>query len=230
LDNVDELPDELFGVVGHIVGRKSGGLVPAIVGLPAATEDQLKALSAAAASSGAVAMFHGVGITPEASTLDEALGGAALVREVAITREHLRTGWEELSTVGGGAVAAVSVGTPHFSLAQLVQLEGLLAGRTVSSGVELYASTGRDVLAQLDDGLKDRFVEAGVRLVTDTCTYVTSIIGAPEGSTIMTDSAKWAWYAPGNMGVQVVYGSLDDCVETAVTGKLVRRIPAVLGG
>ena len=33
------------------------------------TEDQLKAMAAAAASSGEVAMFHIVGVTPEAPTL-----------------------------------------------------------------------------------------------------------------------------------------------------------------
>ena len=56
--------------------------MPVIVGLPADTdEDRLKALGAAAASSGAVSMFHAVGITPEAPTLDDALGGTAVARE-----------------------------------------------------------------------------------------------------------------------------------------------------
>ena len=69
--------------VGHIVGLRAGTDVPVIVGLPADTgEDRLKALGAAAASSGAVAMFHAVGITPEAATLDDALGGNAAKREV----------------------------------------------------------------------------------------------------------------------------------------------------
>lgn len=233
LDAHEALPDELYGAVGHLVGRESGGQLPVIVGLPTdSTEDQLKALSAASASSGAVAMFHAVGVTPEAPTLADALGGIDPLREVPITRESLRAAWSELSTAGDDSqVAAVSVGTPHFSFAQLERLDALLAGRKVSRGVELYASTGREALGRATEaGIGTRLEAAGVRLVTDTCTYVTSIIGAPEGSTMMTDSAKWAWYAPGNMGVEVVYGSLEDCVETAVTGRLVRRVPRMLDG
>ncbi len=72
--------------VGHIVGKESGTEVPVIVGLPPDTgEDRAKALGAAAASSGAVAMFHAVGITPEAPTLQDALGGNEPAREILIT-------------------------------------------------------------------------------------------------------------------------------------------------
>src|SRR5271165_2012165 len=62
--------EQVCVAVGHIVGRRCGGLIPAIVGLPAdADDDNLKALGAAAASSGAVALFHAVGLTPEAPDL-----------------------------------------------------------------------------------------------------------------------------------------------------------------
>ena len=72
--------------VGHIIGADSGTRVPVIVGLPAGTsEDRLKALGAAAASSGAVAMFHAVGITPEAPTLEDALGGRHAEHEIVVT-------------------------------------------------------------------------------------------------------------------------------------------------
>ena len=67
--------ERLAVAVGHTIGRRCGGLVPAIVGLPGAmSEDDLKALGAAAASSGAVALFHVVGVTPEAPDLETACG------------------------------------------------------------------------------------------------------------------------------------------------------------
>ncbi len=71
--------DVLYPVLGYLVGRQSGGEVPELVGLPAGSvsEDRLKALGAAAASSGSVALFHAVGITPEAPSLDEALAGGS---------------------------------------------------------------------------------------------------------------------------------------------------------
>jgi len=225
--------DELFGLIGIIVGTESGSLVPAIVGLPAeTTEDQLKELGAAAASSGATAMFHAVGITPEAPTLAAALGSLEPESVIEITSARLRAAWESLSTTDGhGVLNAVSVGTPHFSLEQLRELSRLLDGRAVHPSVEMYASTSRHTLAALQsDGSADDLQEAGVTVVADTCTYVTPVLRAPRGSTVMTDSAKWAWYAPGNLGVDVVYGSLADCVQSAVAGKVVRTPPVELDG
>jgi hypothetical protein len=57
----------------------------------------------------------------------------------------------------------------------------------------------------------------GATVVTDTCTYITPIMGEIEG-TVMTNSAKWAYYAPGNLGVEVALGSLRECVASAIAG------------
>ncbi len=126
-----------------------------------------------------------------------------------------------LTTAGSDHVGAVSLGTPHASLAEIRKMVRLLAGRGVATGIECYLSTGRDVLAEAEaEGLVDLLDDAGVRVVTDTCTYITPIIEARDA--VMTDSAKWAFYAPGNIGVDVVFGSTKECVETAVRGRLWR--------
>lgn len=226
---LDEVPDRLLGsdalfpILGHVVGKEVSSAVPAIVGLPVGTgEDRLKALGAAAASSGAVAMFHAVGITPEAPTLDAATGGAA-VPEIRITLERLRAARDELSTAAGDELGAVSVGTPHASTSELERLVGLLGrGARVHEGVRFYVNTGRDVLNEAERrGWIGALDAAGVQVVTDTCTYISPILGEVRGA-VMTDSAKWAWYAPGNIGVDVVIGSLEDCVLSAMTGRVVR--------
>jgi hypothetical protein len=209
--------DVLYPALGHVLGREAGSAVAAIVGLPAGVhEDRLKALGAAAASSGAVAMFHAVGVTPEAPTLDAATGGTP-VPEVAVTLERLRAARDELSTAEGERLGAVSVGTPHASLAELERLAGLVA--THPPAVPLYVNTGRDVLASAA-GLEDTLRAAGVRVVTDTCTYLSPMVDA-DGP-VMTDSAKWAWYAPANLGVEVVFGSLEECVRSAAAGRVTR--------
>jgi predicted aconitase len=225
--------DDWYGLIGTIVGREAGSLVPAIVGLPVGTsEDQLKALGAGAASSGAVGMFHAVGVTPEAPTLDAACGGEAPKRQIEIDTSMLGRAWEELSTWNGGTrLSAVSVGTPHFSTAEFDQLDRLLDGRPVSRQIEMYVSTGRGVLAEIErSGLLQHLVDAGITIVADTCTYITPIMSAGRGSAVMTNSAKWAWYAPGNLGVEVIYGSLADCVASAVRGGVVRERPEYLDG
>jgi predicted aconitase len=215
--------DALFPVLGHLVGKEVGSAVPAIVGLPAGTdEDRLKALGAAAASSGAVAMFHAVGITPEAPTLDAATGRVE-VPEIRVTLERLRAARDELSTASGDELGAVSIGTPHASISELERLVGLLEGGAhVRQGVRCYVNMGRDVLNQAERrGWVAAFTTAGVQVVTDTCTYITPILGDVQGA-VMTDSAKWAWYAPANIGVDVVIGSLEDCVLSAMVGRVVR--------
>lgn len=203
--------------VGHIVGREVGKEVAAIVGLPPGTgEDRLKALGAAAASSGAVAMFHAVGLTPEAPTLDVALGGIPPGSEIVVTADDLRAARNELTTTPGGPIAAVSVGTPHLSADEIRRLTALVSlDRPV---VPFYANTGRDVAASTD---VDALARSGVTVVTDTCTYITPIIHDVDGP-VMTNSAKWAWYAPGNLGFDVVFGSLEECVRSAALGRVWR--------
>jgi predicted aconitase len=213
--------DATYAGLGLVVGRASGGLVPVLQGLPTTvTEDQLKALGAAAASSGSVALFHAVGVTPEAPTLEAATGGADVAR-VELRAGDLLEALETLTTTGESRINAVSVGTPHFSMSEFATLVDLLDGRTVHPDLEFYASTGRTV----SDGVSARgwdaiLREAGVRIVVDTCTYITPIIRAP--SVVMTNSAKWAYYAPGNIGARVVFGTLRECVESAVRAEVWR--------
>ena len=212
--------DALYPVLGHLLGKEAGSAVAAVVGLPPGTsEDRLKAVGAAAASSGSVAMFHAVGITPEAPSLRAATGGAD-VSEFVVTTQHLRAARDELGTAMGDALGAVSVGTPHASLAELERLAGLVAERRPV--VPFYVNTARDVLAEAER--RDSFAslaDGGIRIVTDTCTYLTPIMDAGHGP-VMTDSAKWAWYAPGNIGVDVVIGGLEECVDSAAAGRVVR--------
>lgn len=211
--------------VGHIIGRQTGSQVAAIVGLPSDTsEDRLKALGAAAASSGAVAMFHAVGVTPEAPTLEAALGGRPAEREIVVTPGDLRAARDELTTSPDGPIGAVSVGTPHLSRSELERLAAMV--EEAQPAVPFYANTGRDV-ALGAGAIVERLADARVTVVTDTCTYVTPILHDIHGP-VMTNSAKWAWYAPGNLGFEVVFGSLEECVRSAALGR-VWRDPGLWG-
>jgi len=211
--------DVFFAALGHFIGRRTARNVPVIDGIEHATEDQLKALGAAAASSGSVAMFHMVGITPEASTLALACGQRAPRQVIPVSLADLADAAEELTSAGNASLGAVSVGTPHFSLAEFERLRTLLGGRRVSDRVAFYASTGRGVQEELRArGWLDDIAAAGVTIVTDTCTYLAPIM-APIVGAVMTNSAKWAWYGPNNLGIQVIFGSLEECVESAVRGE-----------
>ena len=220
--------DALYPVLGIVLGRRAGSRVAAIDGLPAGlSEERLKAIGAAAASSGAVAMFHAVGSTPEAPTLAEALQWSEPDAVEVVGLAELRAARDELTTVGGGAppgtpIGTVSLGTPHASLAELRAVERELAGATPAPGVELLVSTARSILADAEqEGVAQRLRALGVELLVDTCSYIAPVL-RPSPLPAMTDSGKWAFYAPGNIGVEVVFGSLRECIRSAVEGRVWR--------
>lgn len=209
--------DALFPVLGIVLGRRGGSSVAAIDGLPPGqSEDRLKAMGAAAASSGSVAMFHVIGSTPEADLVDDD------VPLESVTLAELRAVRGELTTAAGESLAAVSLGTPHASLAELERYAQLLGADLVHPDVECVVSTGRDVLAAAQSaGIAPRLRAAGVELLTDTCSYIAPILRRADGP-VMTDSGKWAYYAPANIGASVVIGSTAECIASAVAGRVVR--------
>jgi hypothetical protein len=219
-DSIDPT-DSLFVGLGLLIGSRAGERIPVIDGLPhPRSEDQLKALGAAAASSGSVGLFHAVGITPEAPTLDDAFGGARPEQTVDVRPADIEQVLSELSTVPDQTpITAVCLGTPHFSRDEWNRLLPLLA-RTPR--VPIYVNTGRATLEELRaDGALDTATQHGVTVVTDTCTYLTPILERLDGA-VMTNSGKWAHYAPANLGVQVAFGEMEDCVASALAGRVVR--------
>jgi predicted aconitase len=162
-------------------------------------------------------MFHVVGVTPEAPTLDAATGGER-VPAVDVTLESLREARDELGRAPNGPLGAVSIGTPHASLDELERLAGLLGADRVA--VPLYVNVGRHALATAEErGLVSSLGSAGVRIVSDTCTYIAPVMEDFDG-VVMTDSGKWAWYAPANIGAEVVIAGLEECVRSAVAGRV----------
>lgn len=210
----DFLRNELaYPLLGHHIGSVVGAEIPVLVGIPNdVDEDALKALGAAAASAGGVALFHVAGVTPEApASVDE-----LPVRVVAVdTLQRVR---RELSAAGS-ELDAVSVGTPHASYDECVRLAELAVGPPFK--VPFYLSTSRLTRDRLvADGVLQLLESAGVTVVVDTCTYVTAIL-SPDWKHVMTNSAKWAHYAPGNLNVSAVLGSLTECVASARAGRVV---------
>ena len=210
--------DALYPVLGAWLGRRVGNAVAAIDGLPRGlAEDRLKALGAAAASTGAVGLFHVIGVTPEAPDRAAAFGGRPPIETIRLDAAMLAAERRALSTAAGGRIDAVAIGSPHLSLAECRRLLELLDGRRVA--LPFYACTGRHVVEALSED-RAALARAGVILVADTCIVVTPIL-SPGGGVLLTNSGKFAHYAPTLTGWTVQFGSLGDCVESAVAGRLV---------
>ncbi len=207
-------------ILGNLFGRVAGHDIGVIDGISAKPdEDQLKAFGAAAASSGAVGLFHIAGITPEAATVETAGGGQRPEHVIQVTQQMVSEARRTLSTTENpDRIDAVAVGSPHLSAEEFQRLEQILNGRQLN--VPLYACTGRHVLSKLEaNGVRARLETLGVTIVADTCIVVTPILPENPGSVLMTNSGKFAHYAPGNTGYAVLYGSLAECVESAIAGR-----------
>jgi predicted aconitase len=219
----DELKatEAFFPVLGAILGREAGGAVAVISGLPVdIPEDYLKALGAAAAARGAVGLFHIIGVTPEAPSLEVACQGVPPEHRIVLTADMVRSARDSLTTSKDDSIDCVALGSPHFSFAEFETLLPLLEGRALK--VPFYVCTGRATVESLErQGLVASLQEAGVTLVVDTCVVVTPILSG-SGRVLMTNSGKFAHYATGTIGYDAVFGTLSDCVTSAVAGRVVR--------
>jgi hypothetical protein len=225
----DELLSDtaFYCVLGHLMGPLAGERVPVIEGLPpTATDDQLKALCAAAASSGAVALFHALGLTPEAPSREAAFQGHPPEETIEVGPEDWCAARDDLSTAEEGApLDLVTLGCPHFSYDEFRGLAAAFhahGGKGVHDGVAFIITTSRQACALAESsGILDELLGLGVRVTRDTCLFHSPIV-PPETSVAMTNSGKFAYYAPGELNVNVAFGTLDDCVRSAMAGRVCR--------
>jgi predicted aconitase len=210
--------DVFYHLLGHHIGRTAGERVVAIDGLAKdAGEDRLKALSSACAASGGVELWHGIGVTPEAPELDAVFESG---KTLEIGREDLAAARRQLTSARDGPLDMIALGTPHFSVTEFDGLAAALDGRKIKPGLVFYVSTSRFVRGVAGKQIAE-LERAGIQVVTDVCTYYSPAVRGAKGR-VMTNAAKWAYYAPGMLGVEVCFGSLKECAESAVRGEVWR--------
>lgn len=214
----------VWPALGALIGRRAGETVAALDGLATLPgEDAMKALCAAGAAYGSLALCHIVGATPEAPTRAAAFHGEPPEETHVLTDADIAAEMARMATAGPDEpVTAVGIGSPHLSVAECEALAARLAGRKIR--LPLYANTGRHVMAALAaSGTRAALERAGVTFVVDTCIVTAPIL--EERGVLMTNSGKFANYAPGNISHRVVFASLADCVETAVSGTRTEGAP-----
>jgi predicted aconitase len=213
-----------YQLLGLAVGGKAHSAVPVLTGLPDSTSnDALRALGAAAASSGNLAMFHAVGLTAEAPDLATALGGAEPRQKISVDSRELDMLASQYGADPGTPISAICLGTPHFSVAEFESLLQELKQLSKPCVIPVYVTTSRHVRRQLESRLLlAEMLEHGVQVITDSCSYYGRVVPKLSG-TVMTNSAKWAYYGTGNLGIDTCLANLTDCVATASVGTVVHK-------
>lgn len=216
--------DAFYPVLGHLLGRLAPDGIPVLEGMEVQpTTDQLKAVCAGGASSGAIALFHMVGVTPEAPTLKDAFHGGEPPRVIEVGMDQFRASYRDLSTAEGEKLDMVVLGSPHFSIDEFKALAPLVKGRKAADGVEFLVTCSRAVrMIAGHVGLLEPIEAFGAKITVDTCPLTSPMLPG-RIKHLMTNSAKYAYYSPGLLGVDVIYGRLSDCVESAVRGRVIRE-------
>jgi hypothetical protein len=216
-----DFDDAFYPLLGYHVGLVAANRIPVLTGLePAApSQDDLKAFGAAFATTSSAPMFHILGVTPEAVTLNDATGGTS-VPTVEIFIEDLLQSWRELDSAPDRPVDLVSLGNPHFSLSECEKLAALCRSRTKHKDVTVVVTCGRATHDKIRAaGMLSELERFGVQFVTDTCwCMITEPLIPQTAETIMTNSGKYAHYGPGLTGRSFHFGSLAACVQAACTG------------
>jgi len=216
---IDSVMD--WGMLGYYVGDVVQERIPVVVGTYSQPEIvRLKHFGAAASSSGGVEMYHIVGVTPEAESLEMAFGPKTPIETFRYGKDEQRRVYDRLNANASDPnVDFVMLGCPHAALEQLREAATLLDGRAISGNTRLWIFTSRAVRTEADAaGYTKAIAAAGGVVMTDTCSAFAQAL--PPGTKVAAlDSAKQAHYLPAIMGVQAWFGTTRDCIEAAITGR-----------
>jgi hypothetical protein len=216
--------DALWPMLGYIAGQLAPDRIPILTGLEATdpSRDDLKAMCAAFGTTSAAPMLHVAGHTPEAGDFPHPK------RQIAVSPADLARVWAELNR-GPEQIDLIALGSPHFSLTECHAFAAL-AGGTRAAGTDVIVTVGQNVLAViLADGTLAQLEAFRARVIPDICwCSITEPIFPPDARTVMTNSGKYAHYAPGLSGREVRFGSLADCAAAARTGHALKSYPAWL--
>lgn len=214
LDNIMEC-----NLLGYYTGGVVGLDIPVYTNVKGPLDmTMFMALCATGASSGSVVMFHVVGVTPEARTLEEATGNRKPKTIIHYGKEERRKTYERLNQARSRDVDIVAAGCPHYTLRQIERVARLLEGKKVHGNTLFLIFTARQIRAVADrTGYTDIITKAGAHLLVDGCPLHVNL---PVSNSVATDSARADHYLPGVRGYDSIwFGTTEDCVQAAITGR-----------
>lgn len=201
-----------------MMGKKIGNGIPVFTGLPKhISKEALRNLGAELNTSGAYGMYHIVGFTPEAPTLEAAFGGKEPERKVVITNEDLQEELKKISLEGNRQIDFAMFGCPHFTLEEVKHIAERIEGKKLRKEMWILTSSHVKEMA-VRMGLDEIITQAGGFIVPDTCPDQ-PCWGHLNGKVGITESPKCAYY-PQRRGIHFVIRDLDTCIEAALTGEV----------
>ena len=209
-----------WGLLGYWMGDWVQDRVAVVSGVRQIPNlPRLKHFGAAASSSGGVELYHLVGVTPEANTVEQAFGGRKPTEVRHFGERERRATYERINqTASDAKVDYVMLGCPHYTIEQIWEAAQLLEGRKIHENCALWIFTPMAIKSLADRNGYTRIIEqAGGKIMTDSCSAMSRAV--PPGTKVAAfDSAKQAHYLPAILGIQGWFGTTEQCIEAACTG------------
>jgi predicted aconitase len=206
-------------LMGYYVGSQVGLDIPIYTHVNRVPDlTRLMGLCAAGIASGSIVMFHIVGITPDAPTLEAACGNGKNLKVLTFGKKERRIAYERLNHSDRDDVDVVVLGCPHAGLDRLRTIAGMLEGKKINQNTRLYVTTCHPIKNTADkQGYTEIITKAGGSVWEDACGLVLAV----DPSTVFAcDSAKMANYLPGETGSKNTwFGTTEECIQAALTGK-----------
>ena len=210
-----------YGSLGYWAGKQAKQSIVVFDGMDRnVSNEELKFLSASLSSSSAAFMFHAVGVTPEAATLEQALGGMEPERVLEFGERELTQTRRHLDRDSDSALDWIVIGCPHVSVDEIRQAAELLDGKKLHSNVSMWILTSAMIKQfAVRNGYADRIEQSGAKIVTDTCPVVMThgTLNNLPFRTLATNSAKLVNCMPGG-GFAIHYGDLEQLIRAGING------------
>jgi predicted aconitase len=199
-----------WGALGYAIGKKAENKIPYITGIKTADLDELKSFCASVVTYGAKPLFYIKGITPASEQQPKPK------ETVTIEQADIKNAYDNINDEVTD-IELVCVGCPHCSINEIAKVAELLEGKKVAEGTEFWVATSRTAKQLADKRGYTEVIEAtGGKFACDTCMAVAPLKG--RFKSLATTSAKGCYYSRQN-GMKTKMGSIEECVQAAVTGK-----------
>ncbi|MFC1917908.1 aconitase X [Chloroflexota bacterium] len=213
---IDNISD--WGVLGWFAGEVSGVGAPVFTNLRRPTVEEAKQLGASINTPGAAAIFHIVGVTPEAPTVEVAFGGNVPQGIYAFDESAKKSAYERINLESDGKVGMVCIGCPFCTLSEVKEVARLIEGKTVAKDTKLWVMTDYPTRSMAELlGYAQIIYASGGEIIAGGCP---SSFNNPAGRVgrMATNSAKLSYYAKTTLGNMVFFGDTASCIDIAVKG------------
>ncbi|KAI9039369.1 aconitase family protein [Aspergillus affinis] len=229
--DIGAIDDSFYPVLGYLIGKIAQHRIPLVCGVEHLSPHRidLKAFSAAFATTSSAAIFHMKGVTPESGQF------ASLESDLPqfeITASEIQECRRALNSATDPSVGLVSLGNPHFAIEEFERVSHLCKSRKKLPSIEFIITTSRSTYEQASAaGIITILKEFGATIITDTCWCMLGEPVVPKSArNIITNSGKYAHYAPGMVNRGVHFGSLAQCVDAACTGQFIDPLDSSQSG